>query len=381
MKFFCRLILYALIVVILVLVFPLIYGCSGDSGSFNSFNELLKLLPSDVDLSQMPIILLDYASFFKDNDISLTGEDDRYKTFQELIELLREKEKMDVPMSSDSFITGWGPYAIEELICDKNVGYNYTSIDAEIQAGLTPNNIVAAVGQFDPQATRNALKYQDEWPAWAVDAYNTEEYRGVTIHSWGDGFKMNLLTTLLPPHIDEFGRAKPLAVTDDYLFYAASVEAIKLMIDASQGKVESLADLPEYAQIVGQMSGLNIYSLLMGSESLVNDDPEYEGTYPGPRLKKFVTFGSASGQDENGIYLLLVIYHENSSDARSNVSLLEQRINDTDLMLLEVPWSEIITDTEIKVDGKILVAKLYTMHPGIWDGWVYAREPLLLHEE
>jgi hypothetical protein len=378
MKFLGRSIPYAVIIV-LVLAFSFIYGCSGDSASSNSFNELLKLVPSNVDMSQTPLILIDYSSFYEDNDISLTTADGQPISFQEYIELLQEKQLLtSAPIGS--YITGYGRFAVTGPIRDKYVGYNFTDVDAEIQAGAPPDNIVAAIGRFDPQAISDALSHQDEWPAWAVDAYTVEEYRGVTIHSWGDGFEIHLKDSLAPPHIDELGRARPLAVTNDYLFYAANVETIKLMIDASQDKAESLTDLPEYAEIVGKISGMGVYSVTLGNESWVNGDPDYEGIYPGPRLKKFLTFGSGTGQDTNGYYEVFILYHENRDDAESNISLLEQRIASTDAIFFENPWSELITNAEIEVDRQMLVAKLYPAR-GILMSLIYGHDILLLHEE
>jgi hypothetical protein len=177
------------------------------------------------------------------------------------------------------------------------------------------------------------------------------------------------------------GRAMPLAVTDKYLFYAPSLEMIKLMIDASQGETESLADLPEFAAIADGLSKLNAYTALIGLESLANGNPELIETYSGPRLKKFVTFGSGLGRDSKGIYTALVLYHESADDAESNISLLEQRIAGTISILGGTPWSEIITDTEIKVEGQVLLAKLYTDSLVLWGSLVYGRDILLLHEQ
>ena len=94
-----------------------------------------------------------------------------------------------------------------------------------------------------------------------------------------------------------------------------------------------------------------------------------------------VTFGSGIGQDEKGIYTALVLYHESPNDAESNVSLLEQRIADTDSVYYERPWNEIIIDAEISVDGNVLLAKLYADYMVLWQSWVYLLEPLVLHEE
>jgi hypothetical protein len=183
----------------------------------------------------------------------------------------------------------------------------------------------------------------------------------------------------MPPHVDNLGRARPLAVTENRLFYAPGLSIMKLMIDASQDKTESLADLPEFASIAKKLSEMNTYAALIGDEEYAVGEPMFEGTYSGPKLKRFVTFGSGIGEDEKGIYMALVIYHRNHENAEANVSLLEQRISGTDSVYAEKPWKEVFTDVDIRVEGYMLVAKLYTELAGIWIGWVYANDPLLLH--
>jgi hypothetical protein len=378
MKLFRRLITCIPVIISPVIVSCLIYGCSGDD-SLNRFHQLLELIPSEYKDTPEALLLTDLASYYEDYGISLTGPDGKPITLEEYVDLIRENEIRIVMGGSD--ITGFGRQAMSGTAQANYVGYDFTNLDAEIQTGSSPVNVVAGIGRYDPKSTRDALSHQDEWPTWAVDAYTTEEYRGVTIHSWGDGFEMHMTDRLVPPHIDELGRARPLAVTDQYLFYAPSVEAIKLMIDASQGETESLADLPEFAEIAQGLSELNAYTALLGYESLANGDPELTGTYPGPRLKKFVTFGSGLGEDSKGIYMALAIYHESPDNARSNISLLEQRIANTNSIIDDdTPWNEIITDTEIRVDGNLLLAKLYTDSLSAWVVIPYGRDILLLHE-
>jgi hypothetical protein len=208
-----------------------------------------------------------------------------------------------------------------------------------------------------------------------------EEYNGVTIHSWGNGQEIDLTTVLAPPHLDQIGRARPLAVTDEYLFYAPTIDLIRSMIDASQDQTKSLADLPEFSSIADALFEMNTYVAIIGDEQFTNGAPDYIGTYPGPKLKKFITFASGLGEDEKGSYMILVVYHENSSDAKTNVSLLEQRIKETDAISIGRPWREIFTDTDISVEGNTLLAKLYTEYTGIWNYWIYNWDPLILHEK
>ena len=365
----------ASILVLLVLIVPAFASCSGTSSS-NTFIELLNLVPADMFSGEArPFLsLIDYASLYKDTGITFT-------TGKELIENTQNDKFSYSVLGFGSYITGHGKYTITSTILDKYVGYDVTNIDAEIQFGVPPVNGVAAIGRFNPQDTSNALSNRDEWPSWAVTAYTAEEYHGVTIHSWGDGLKINLQTPLTPPHVDELGRGRPLAVTEKNLFYAGNVKIVKLMIDASEKKSPRIADLPEYASIANALVDLKVYCSIVASEYWVYVLPEYSADDTGPRLKKFLTFSSGLGRDEKGTYTAIVIYHKDTAHAQANVSLLKQRIENSSSIYYKVPWSEKITDSEIKSEGNILLAKLYPTETNLWATWFYSQDNLLLHED
>ncbi len=361
----------------LILVFLTSGGCSKTVEPPNTFTELLNLVPADTASWEPPVYftLIDFASFYKDNDITFTN-------FEELTEEIKTKPReilMNMP-GPGSFITGYSSYAQHSTIREKYVGYDIGDVDAEIQFGTPPVNGVAAIGRFEPPATRDALSHQDEWPAWAKDAYVTENYRGITIHSWGDGFKTNLKARLTPPHVDMLGRARPLAVTEKYLFYGPSVPVIQSMIDSSQDRADSLADVPKFASVANGLSDLNAYTAIIGDESLANGDTEYVDYYPGVLLKKFAIFGLGLGRDGKGTYLALVIVHESPDDAEANMPLLEQHIENDNSISSDMPWSDMINDIEINVEGNVLLAKLYTDNTHLWLYVIYSQDTLLIHE-
>jgi hypothetical protein len=371
--------LYLLVIITLVPLFFLSGGCSGE-GSSNNFHKLLELIPSDSYYAEYPMILFNHASYLADKNISLTKPNGDPVTFEEYIELMNQ-DAVGMWLTNGSTITGYGQYALAMTIENKYVGYDFKCIDAELEAGAPPLNIVAAVGKFNPQATKDALSHQEDWLTSIIEKYTTEEYRGVTIHSWGNGLEVDLAARLTPPHLDQIGRAKPLAVTEEYLFYPPTVDLIKLMIDASQDKAESLADLPEFSAIADALFEMNTYAAIIGDEKSANGNPDYEGTYPGPKLKKFITFASGLAEDEKGSYMVLVIYHENSNDAEANIPLMEERIVNTYFPDSGQLKQEVFTDIDIYAEGKVLKAKLYTTRIGGWSSWFYERAPLLLHEQ
>jgi hypothetical protein len=379
-----------MIISVLLLILPAAAGCGGGSETetptSNTFLELLTLVPADYTSSQPFnfLRLTDLASYFQDFDITFTN-------FEELTEKIKANNIHLLFVVASAHITGGGRFAQTSTIQDKYVGYDISNIDAEIVFGDPPFEEVAAIGRFDPQATKNALSNQSDWPDWAKSAYTTEEYHGITIHSWGSGFETHVTTRLLPPHIDELGRAMPLAVTESHLFYAPSVEAVKIMIDASKNTYTSLADLPEYAAIANGLADLKAYTAVAGDASQANDPLLQRNTQltdeekaqliknAGVILKKFLTFGCGLGSDEKGFYTAIVIYHENPDFALQNVSLLKQHIENDSSIFTHENWSKVITEADIWAKGNTLMAKLYSDSPMFWESLAY--DTLLLHEE
>jgi hypothetical protein len=366
-----KLVFFVLLLACLTFIIPLSSGCS-ETAKSNRFMELMNMIPAAAPSTNSPAnyTLIDYASQYHDFGIT-------FSNFDELLIQLKNNPDALKLLTTGSDITGWGKYAGSTTIRDKYVGYDVSNIDAEIDL-QPPIPGVAAIGRFDLQAVKNAFSHRDEWPAWAKDSYTTEVYRGVTIHSWGDGFKQHLTDAPKPPHIDVLGRAMPLAITDKYLFYASTVETVKLMIDASQDKGQSLADLKEYAAVANGLAELKAYGAIVGDEALANPPSSDNDTVP--LLKKFLTFGSGPGKDEKGTYTAIVLYHESSGDAQANVSLLKERIEKSISITYNGPWKEKITGTDIRAEDHALLAKLYTSRL-FWATWIYAQDNLFRHEE
>ena len=389
---YIRLLILSIVIILsLVLIVPIFSGCGGMAAS-NTFIELLSLVPADYTSGETGptfYTLYDFARYYKDKGIT-------FSTFNELLYSDVDTEMTVWLIGWGSDINGYGKYANSTTITDENMGYDLTNIDAEIQFGMPPTNGVASIGRFSPQDTANALKNQNEWPSWAVTAYDTEQYNGVTIHSWGSGLETHLTTRLSPPHIDNLGRARPLALTDKYLFCGFSIEAVKLMIDSSQHKIQTLADLPEYTEVANGLADLNVYAAIIGDSTLV-DYSVFPITFTtttlteveqaavmaklGTGLKNFLTFGSGVGRDERGTYNAIVIYHEDSDTAQENAARLKQHLETDSSIVKNIPWTEIITSTDIRAEGNMLIAKLYVDHYSYWSAWVYMRDNLIFIEK
>ena len=202
----------------IILIVPISGGCGGEEAS-NAFLELMSLVPASMVSKDAPVSfrLNDYGSLFQDYGFS-------FETLEDLYDNIYIGYLTTWVTGIGSYITGYGMFTNKTTIKEKYIGYDAIDIYAEI--GFLDQNYkllprVVAIGNFSPQATIDALNNQDEWPSWVRDIYATEEYRGITIHCWGDGLQSDTQHRFSPPHLDTLGRAMPLAVSERYLFSTA----------------------------------------------------------------------------------------------------------------------------------------------------------------
>ncbi len=145
--------------VIIMSTATLFSGCGGVAIPENNFAKLLGLTPSDAltpgGNAPVYFTLIDYARVYKDKNISFTSAD-------ELIHSTSMNGIIGTVIGEGSHITGYGNMVETSPILDKNVGYDLTNIDAEIQYGQPPNNCVVGIGRYSPQDTIDALKNHGE---------------------------------------------------------------------------------------------------------------------------------------------------------------------------------------------------------------------------
>jgi hypothetical protein len=377
-------------------------GCQKEQTS-NPFLNLLELFPESV--AGGSYLLIDHEACLKQNGISLFDKDGKRITAQELSEkydhLYDIQDPLIVHIGLGSWYTGYGSETFSGTISYKNVGYDFTYCNSEIQNivsfthPLIVSNMIAAIGDYESKSTDATLDAQQNWPHWAKERYTTEKYDNALIHSWGDPNEQHLLDRRSSPHLDSLGRALPLTVEDGNLFVARSVDTIKSMIDTSTGNTRSLADISEYALVAEALSSLNVNMAIIADESKVNgnpDDPNYYGEKePGPLLNKFLACGTGYGKDEKGSYIALVLVHGNNDQAKENVPQLEKRVSISKFPTYSsqssifdyIDWksgNEIITSTDIWVQDNILYAKLYTEELGMWYQWFLYQGNLLVHK-
>jgi hypothetical protein len=348
------------------------------------FSNLLRQMPASFKKTNLYFQVIDYASFRQDFNVSLTDASGQPLTQMDYVNAMTAPEGTADGIAGQligagSLITGNGRYAAT-VDDSPYLGYGPTNIDAEIRWFAPPYRMISAKGHFDLTKINTALANQDAWPASVKEAYTTLNYRNLTIHSWGDGLKLNLLTKLGPPHVDELGRAQPLAFSQDYLFHASGLEEIKFMLDSNQNKVDSMADLSDYTLVSQGLSRLGAYIAIMGDVSVINTgsgEVKEMGIETRLKLKRFTTFGTGLGKDEKGLYLALVLIHGSSADANQNATILKQHLETNTAGCFGKPWREVVTNADIRTDKNVLLAKLYSQSAMLWSITVFEQTGLL----
>jgi len=356
------------------------------------FLDLLRLVPSDViNRNDEYIIMNDYATIRDLFDISIPRTLTEEDIEEYMISMYGISIDYHIGMATGSFISGHDMFAVTTPIRLENVGFNLFNVDADIHTSYhsvyTDNYTqfyTALIGRFDPIATHEALNNQVKWPEEIRDKLNSEDYQDITIYSWIDGYIKRENIGLMPPNLDTNGRAFPLAVTKDNVYYSESVDSIKLMIDSSMNLTDSLADIQEYKLAAEGLSELGAYSGIIGNEVIPNSIGFQRDESSAPLLRLYIAYGTGVGRDFLGPYMALVLVHDDSEKALENVEILIDRIHETKWIRpvdWEDSWRLYVDYIQIRAEDNVILAKLYgDRGMYIWERWLLECYPLLLHE-
>lgn|GEM_PF-3427242 len=332
-----------------------------------TFIGLMKLLPANT-LSNDEIILINYSKIWDDAGISFYKEDGSKMNREEIIDVtlssLMVRIGGDTAFEFSSFYSGMSRMIGMPKNLFDTLGYTpMADVHAEIIYGSArdKNIMIGMKGNFTLDATRNALKNQDEWPERVKDNFAIESYLGIPVYSWGDYIDGGLAEPLSPPHLDLWGIARPLVAMDGNMLIGDTVDNVKAMIDAVTGESTSLADIPEYALIAERMDSLGVYAVIM-SKTMTERD-QYQLLLP---LQQFLAVGFGDGKDERGNYTSVVAVYENEDLAEENALILEERLVEVAMILEKNPEF-----TDIQHDGRVLFAKLYIDETSLGLNWLY----------
>lgn len=339
-----------LIIGLLLVVILLVPVSCGSPRKENSFLEMLKVVP-DTQGTRFGVYISDHAKVRETYDIPLPPLDADNEAIMEYFMALAGHPSTGLRIAGASFVSGLGPSrAYESPIRRQNIGFGPQDVDQDISAGGPPLTIEAIKGDFDLAAIEEAISRCDESVMPDIVSYE-----GIVIYDWGPDIHRE--RRLMPPAFDNLGRGGAIAVQEDYVFRVLTLEAVEVMIDASQGRVTSLADNPDFSLMAEALWEMGAHSIFL-SDRVVDreeDAPLPQSLLFGPR-----TYGTGVGWRVTELagalraftFMAIVLVYDSPEEARSEVGGFIGRMQRSASFWTEEPWwRDIAGGYGVWVDG------------------------------
>ena len=295
------------------------------------------------------------------------------------------------------YISGLHDWSVKVLENSRHLAFDIRDIDQTVMVGQPPNILEIVRGEFDPEATEDAIYDCSE-----CERADIEERGGIEYYSWGDGLDWDLQRKLSPPAYDQFGRGGNLAVLEDYVFRTLEKRGMERLIDTYLGERDSLADNEDFLLMAETLDEMGVYSAYLTDDVEVWDENNFDDVLSDlgsvtqeeyERLRRryldedtllnpYDALAAGVGQDEDGLFTAIVLVYDNVEDTEDDVQYLEESIldwiEDGDSMFTGRPWSDYFDDFEIASEGRVLQVKLRTDRPGIWAEIIIIRGAVFL---
>jgi hypothetical protein len=232
-------------------------------------------------------------------------------------------------------------------------GFARQQIAADITAGLPPQAVQAARGEFDPDAVVAATLAGP-----VADGVEEVDVDGVAVLRWGDDLESDLQRIHA---LSQVGGAGRLGLPDDRtLLYAGYDDGIAGLVDAQSGG-SSLADDDDLAAVAAALDAEDVLSAQLTYQLDGSELP-------------YVAVGIGMAWDGSG-RMVLAYATESDSDAASVASAVEELVTSGDTAASRQPWSDLLTDPEFATDGSLVTAT-FTIEgpPGRWAAFLLNHE-------
>ena len=374
----------SLVVALALLFATLLMSCSDEPSSRppdemdqGSFINLLALIPL-TEASRGEVFINDYARARGARDIEAPRVAASAEELEEYVLALNK-----TGLAPGPWISGYNKYAIgsvqmkgfvdttvAQLEEARHLGFGIGDVNQSIMAGIPPYILEAATGRIDAKATDRALAACAECPDAEI-----REHRGVRFYGWGADEEVDISMSLHPPAYDFLGRGGRIAMLDSLVLRTIDTPGMRSLIDAYRDEGDSLANAPDFALAAGILDALDVYSaLLVGNV----EDLGFPGDLgAGGADATYTLLGTGVGNDEDGLYTVLVFVYESEDVARSKVEVFQEWLPEARSVVGGRPWTEFFPASEFWNDGRALVARLRTEHAHIWNSMVFNRENLL----
>ena len=373
-----------------------------DSAS-SPYDELLRMIPDTPD-TRKNIHINDYNRIRSGFGLLLRGPED--EDFRELLvpRYSKSGEWATLPRPGEDVY--FGPFDMYRVARNEDINQNlhylafdYGNMEQSIIApgapygSSTDGRLEVIRGGFEPEDTRDAIMACSECSEPSVN-----EHRGVSYYGWGDDYVMNFDRRFDPPVFDQAGRGGHVAVLDSYVIRTLGEREMKTLIDVSLNEGRSLADVEEFRVLASGMNELGAYAMYLSDdvelwaldeylEALREDERfGFEGhrsiENTGPWLRPFEAFAVGVGEDEDGVYMALVLLHADDVSAKENVERLRRIVKEERSAWTGDPWSAHfdVERLEIDAEGYALLSKLGVPSSAFWIKWLLHADSLILYE-
>jgi hypothetical protein len=264
--------------------------------------------------------------------------------------------------------TGYGPLDVESSILSSSIYKN------------SPMSYEAIKGNFNTTAINQAVAQYPEGYQQPQISYSN----GIDIYSWDGGVDQS--REYMTPIFDSVGSGRTIAVQPTFVIGSRQPVRVDEMIDASHGRMPSLADDPRYQELAEKLENMGSMSAVMSVDKILrqylwpykNSFFEKAASYA-PLMGPYTAFAAGLSVDEKGMFVSLILLYESPDLAEKDIEVLKERLA-AGTNSMNSPWAKEVDDSEIWVEGNALCAKLYGNVTSYWDCFVH-QEPLLVRGE
>lgn len=372
-------------------------GCSGGpvDADAPTVASMLRLMPADADPSA-PVFVNLYAKAPEQLDVEPPAADAGKETVAEFYRTL-----FAVEVDASGYVPSdlWAAQTQQGPEVDGEFGYAPQALTADIYAGAPPEVYTAAVGTVSGERiAERAAKSQ------VGDDVTTREVDGVDVVSW---FGDNEMDPENPHALSQLGGSGRLAAPDDAaLLYARTDASMEALLGAYHEDVESLADnadllavaealdeqdvraaalsaqpvdtpperiTPEQLDVTAQLAGwVGAYRAYgIGVVRGADEGEAMAGGGPGLMPRR----GVAEEVEDFGERLVVVLVAD--EDSAADVAEALERVATEGQSWHGLPWSELLSDPSVDVDGSVITASFAVTRAQLWYQLVTQQDSLL----
>lgn len=263
--------------------------------------------------------------------------------------------------------------AIDDAGWRNEVGFGVIDLSGDVTSGQPPDDLNTFFGDFDESAVEQAVTTDPSWSGQLDEVERGDE----TYYSWGEDGAIDVSGVSTVRRLGESAR---LFVDDGagVAYWANTTATMEAALDTFAGDAPSLADDPELGPMARALDGMGAYSALLTADSEALRTAEgAPGTDPGPTLEPYEAVATGAAVVDGSPRLLVVLVNADEATAETNADLLAQIVAEGESAVNRRPWSEVLDEGDITVDGTLVAASFPTDQPRLWTQVFVTRDTLL----